>query len=114
MELTFGETDLHTTAKASPQGTTRGTAFRKVLELAGGHIDILKLDCEGGEWELFEDTATWKGVRSVTMEYHLWAKPGSTDKDVRDILERLGFGIVFHNPLSHRFGLITAIKKAGQ
>lgn len=112
MELSFGETDLHTTARANPQGSSRGTAFRKIVERAGGRIDILKLDCEGGEWDLFEDTGTWQHIGGLSMEYHLWAKPGSTDKDIKAILERLGFEIVFHNPLSDRFGLITAVKKA--
>lgn len=113
MELSFGESDLHTTARASLQGKTRGTAFRKIVELAGGQIDILKMDCEGGEWDLFEDTASWQHVRSLAMEYHLWARPGSTDRDIKDILDRLGFGIIHDDPLSEQFGLITAIKKAG-
>lgn len=111
IELSFGETDLHTTAKAAPGGNTKGTAFSKIIQQAGGTIDILKMDCEGGEWDLFEDVDSWRNVNSITMEYHLWAKPGYTEDNVKEILQGLGFEIIFHNALSDRFGLITAIKK---
>jgi FkbM family methyltransferase len=74
VELDFGNTDLHSTTRKSDQGYITGTSFRKVIERAGGTIDLLKMDCEGGEWEIFEDVAPWRHVRAVTMEYHLWAK----------------------------------------
>lgn len=43
-----------------------------VIERAGGEVDVLKVDCEGGEWALF-DGATQAAVaacRFVTMEWH--------------------------------------------
>ena len=55
---------------------------------------MLKLDCEGGEWSLFEDVESWKRIEALTMEYHLWAKPGSTLDDLRHKLSELGFEIL--------------------
>jgi FkbM family methyltransferase len=111
VDLFFGETDLHTVAKTSSEGITPATAFRKVIDNAGGQIDILKMDCEGGEWDIFEDTDSWRYVNSLTMEYHLWAKDGSTQKDIVNIIEGLGFHIITLTAISDKFGLLTAIKK---
>ena len=108
--LNFGATDLHTTAMNSAEGQVVGTSFRKIINRAGGKIDVLKIDCEGGEWELLEDKGSWINVRSVTMEYHLWAKEGSTVESLIKILNMLGFRIIENKRLSNSFGLITGIK----
>ena len=111
MELQFGASDLHTVAHPSATGTIQGTGFSKVIERAGGHIDLLKLDCEGGEWAIMEDTASWQQVGAVTMEYHCWAKPGSSAEDVKRILQSMGFTIICHHPLTDQFGLLAAVKQ---
>lgn len=46
-------------------------AFATVLERIGGSIDLLKLDCEGGEWEILRDRQSLSKVRFLVMEYHL-------------------------------------------
>jgi FkbM family methyltransferase len=110
MDLCFSDSDLHTTARISSTGAVTGTAFRKVIERAGGRIDILKVDCEGGEWDMFDDEGAWSRVRGLTMEYHLWAKEGSTAANIKNILEKLGFTILSLDELSDRYGLVTAVK----
>jgi len=110
VSLSFGETDLHTVAKPDQTGDTTGVAFQKIVERAGGSIDILKMDCEGGEWDILEDSASWTNIRSVTMEYHLWARPGSSIAEVKQSLNKLGFRIISHSPLNKEFGLLAAIK----
>ena len=60
VELEIGETDLQNTTKVSSNGEINGVAFKKAIERAGGTIDLLKLHCEGGEWELFEDEKSWE------------------------------------------------------
>jgi len=110
VELEFGETDMHTQTHYSVEGKITGTSFTKVIERAGVHVDLLKLDCEGAEWELFEDENSWKNIRALTMEYHLWAREGSSFDDIKMILEKLHFKILIHNPLSASFGIVTAIK----
>ena len=110
INLQFGESDLHTVAKQADAGNVTGTAFKKVIERTGGKIDILKMDCEGGEWAIMEDKTSWANVRAVTMEYHLWAKAGSSAEQVEQILNELGFTIIANDKLSDQFGLLTAIK----
>lgn len=108
--LNLSHSDLHSTTSHSKDGSIKATAFSQVIERAGGQVDILKLDCEGAEWELFEDGVSWQKVKCVTMEYHLWAKEGSSHTAVIDILQRLGFKIISSRPIAETFGLITAIR----
>lgn len=112
VDLNLGETDLHSTTVSSESGTITGTAFKTLVSRAGGKIDLLKMDCEGAEWDLLDDIETWAGIRSLTMEYHLWARPGMTVKQLEDKLGKLGFRIVTHKALANTYGLISAIKKS--
>jgi len=63
-----------------------------------GDIDLLKLDCEGAEWDIFECKDAWRAVRALTMEYHLWAKPASTPDSLRWQLSGLGFSQIEFEP----------------
>jgi hypothetical protein len=56
-------------------------------------VDLLKLDCEGGEWELFGDKTIWKHVRRLTMEYHLWANPEIDVPGLVKMIKDFGFRI---------------------
>ena len=47
------------------------TALSTVVERIGGQVDLAKIDCEGGEWDLFNDLATFQKIKHVRMEYHL-------------------------------------------
>jgi FkbM family methyltransferase len=109
VSLVFRENSLHSVVGAGALGPVPQDAFRQTIERLGGHVDILKLDCEGAEWSLFEDVQSWKRVRYLTMEYHLWARPGSTVDDVRGKLNRLGFECVAVEPSPNgAFGLLQA------
>ena len=37
----------------------------------GASIDLLKMDCEGGEWDILEDRSLLARTRRIVMEYHL-------------------------------------------
>lgn len=110
VELVFGETDLNTRTKKCTSGKLVGTSLKKVIERAGGKIDLLKIDCEGGEWELFQDEASWQKVNALTMEYHLWAKEESSYNDIESILRKLNFKILFHKAFTASFGIVAAVK----
>ena len=72
-------------------------AFSDVVGRAGGRIDLLKMDCEGAEWDILEDTESWKHVYRVVCEYH-----GSSSNVHTKIIERLqylGFTILCHEIL---------------
>lgn len=74
---------------AIPQET-----LQDVLGRVGGHIDLLKLDCEGAEWAIFDSSTDWGAIRWITMEYHLWARPGSDHSTPVKLLESLGFRVL--------------------
>ena len=72
-----------------------------------GGADLVKLDCEGAEWPLLDDPAPWAGVRWLTVEYHLWTRPGATHADAAGAVTRLGFKVLRQRTLSTS-GLLLA------
>ncbi len=72
-------------------------AFSSVVAKIGC-VDLLKLDCEGAEWEIFEAVEAWNRIRSVTLEYHLSAREGTTSETIRDRLRGLGFKAIELRP----------------
>jgi len=90
VSLRLSENSLHTVVAADATGTIQVEAFPSVVARLG-FVDLLKLDCEGAEWEIFRCRDAWQSIRSVAMEYHLWAKPGSTVDDLTQQLSSLGF-----------------------
>jgi FkbM family methyltransferase len=107
--LSAGPSSLHTRAVADPVGEVPVTPLRLALERLGGSVDVLKLDCEGAEWQLFEDREVWKMIRYLTMEYHLWALPGTEVGKLFDLLETRDLRIQHHLPSPcGSFGLIHA------
>lgn len=110
LNLNFGKSDLHTRSEHSEDGDIKGTAFSKLIQRAGGSIDIVKMDCEGAEWELFEDANSWKSVKSLTMEYHLWAREGKSPEDVINRLNEFGMVIISDERLTREYGLVTAVR----
>lgn len=81
---------LHTVARECEQGSTPQVAFGDAVERLG-KVDLVKLDCEGAEWDIFSDPRPWANVRNLSMEYHLWARPSLSVRDLRDQLGALGF-----------------------
>ncbi|GAH33711.1 unnamed protein product [marine sediment metagenome] len=77
VSLRIGNGSLHSVTKKQAHGRTPQIAFADAVTKLGV-VDVLKLDCEGAEWDIFSDPVPWAKVRSLCMEYHLWAKPTST------------------------------------
>ncbi len=99
-----GDSNL-ATVRTSAEGTISLTSFAKVMDRIGGEVDLLKLDCEGAEWELLEDAASWAGVRELRMEYHL--VNGHTFDELNRSLRALGFRIT-HHAADRGFGNVWA------
>jgi FkbM family methyltransferase len=104
-----GDSNQARTAVATQPSASDGlicqTAFCEVLRRIGGTIDLLKMDCEGAEWDLFEATDCWSHVRYLRMEYHLVR--GHTFEDLVRTLGAFNFKIVHHHP-DINFGTIWA------
>ena len=66
-----------------------------VIERLGGSVDLLKMDCEGAEWEILSDTTSLRKVRYVVMEYHLF--DGRTFHDLETLVGNASFDISYHN-----------------
>lgn len=100
VNLNFGENSLHTITSSAQTSfnTTKCTAFNHAIKRLSqnGKIDLVKLDCEGVEWQLFEDIESWSKVRFLTMEYHLWAEPGYSLDDLFKCFEKINFSVVAH------------------
>lgn len=110
VNLNFTESDLATTANETEEGNVTGSSLATVIKRIGA-IDILKLDCEGAEWGILEDTEKWKQVKSLSMEYHLWGKPGSKVEDIFHLLDKVNFKLIHHTIYNSQQGLIVAINK---
>ncbi len=71
-------------------------------------IDLLKIDCEGSEWEMFERATSWNRVSRIAMEYHNF--DGQAHSLVAKDLVRLGFSVVDQSfDPAKDFGMIYAI-----
>jgi len=70
------------------------TTFDKAVADAPAPFDVVKMDCEGGEYELVyaSSPANWASVRRVVMEYH--PVEGETWDELRAWLEGVGLRVV--------------------
>jgi len=78
-------------------------AFSDALARIGGEVDLLKMDCEGAEWDILQDTASMRSVKRVVMEYHLTATNNSLDTLVQQF-GRMGFELLHASP-NNGFGI---------
>jgi len=93
-------------AAETNNGDIPQVAFREVLARLGEESDLVKMDCEGAEWQILRDDDSWQKVRFLTMEFHLWA--GYTLDDLRSRITSLGFRIRHCEMTGKDFGLLLA------
>jgi FkbM family methyltransferase len=65
-----GESRLAQTVR-SDAGTIPIVSLSEAVRRFGTEVDFLKLNCEGAEWEIFEDAPAFPKIRLIRMEYHL-------------------------------------------
>ncbi len=85
-------------------------SFRTAVERIGGHCDLVKLDCEGAEWEILTDVTTWRKVDHLAMEYHLWFGEHEHE-EVAKVLGNIGFAIRRQLRTHERYGIVWASRK---
>jgi FkbM family methyltransferase len=66
-------------------------SLKDILLCEKSEIDLLKLDCEGSEWDIFQDVDPFQRVAEIRMEYHLVG--GKTLSDLKAAAEHIGFEI---------------------
>lgn len=76
------------------EGETKQISFEDAYKRFNvDYLDIVKMDCEGSEWQIFENKNIFKKVKFITMEYHL----GENNLDhykISNVLDDLGFKLV--------------------
>ena len=49
-------------------GTTKQISFSEALGRFGEYdVDIVKMDCEGSEWEILENKELWKNIKFLAV-----------------------------------------------
>jgi FkbM family methyltransferase len=96
----------HVVAESANGLTVPQVTLETVVRRMGGTVDLLKLDCEGAEWEILQPGPWWKAVRNVRMEYHLFH--GETAEQATDALKGLGFRVTRARPSGKQGGAIWA------
>ena len=103
-----GEADLWAPEDVSSEASlTPGTgrkvtvwamSFASVVAAAGGRVDIVKLDCEGGEYAAVLEASeeAWATVEQLFLEYHPVA--GNHFEELRVRLSEFGLHLVWQHP----------------
>jgi FkbM family methyltransferase len=102
------EDSVQSRACIDERGEIHQVAFRECIERLGGQVDILKLDCEGAEWELFEDKESWKKINYLGMEYHLIN--AHKRREAIAAIKQLGFQVLFERLTGPTWGLLRAYR----
>jgi FkbM family methyltransferase len=102
-----GLNGLVSAGHASAVGTStrvETVAFDEVVADGAAPVDLLKIDCEGGEYDLVygSSPASWASVQRVVLEYH--EVPGQTWPKLRDWFAGVGLNVVRHLPSSEYLG----------
>lgn len=96
--LGTGELDLKFCGRRRKINTI---SLSEIIKLCGGHIDFLKMDCEGGEY--FIKSNELKNIRRIEMELHPNVKPDGA-MQFEDVLKLAGFEYeiehAFDNPIA--------------
>lgn len=104
--LELHEDSVRTRSRQTEGGDVPAVSLRRAVARLGGQVDFAKVDCEGAEWELFQDADAWTFIRQVAMEYHV--SEGRSHAGACDALERLGYTVTRHDPAAPHFGMIHA------
>ncbi|MGA8088996.1 MAG: FkbM family methyltransferase [Terracidiphilus sp.] len=107
-QVTLSDESVSNMARTCPSQDAKGGIAQIRLDAAveriGGAVDLLKMDCEGAEWEMFGLADSWDSIKNVRMEYHLYR--GESVEQVMQTLSGLGFRITRLGPQRNDMGII--------
>lgn len=106
--VTLNDESLSNMARTCPSQEGKVSIAQISLDAAirriGGSVDLLKMDCEGAEWEMFRFAGSWDSIKNIRMEYHLYH--GESVEQVKRSLSDLGFQVVRLEPHHDNMGII--------
>jgi len=102
----YSEVDGEDRVSQSTRVSVPARSMRSILRSVGGPVDLLKIDCEGAEYDIFDslDQECISCVRQIAMEVH--KIPGRSEHEIVAKLSALGFTVHSESPM------ITAFKAA--
>lgn len=86
---------LHAIENTHEVQKVQSTTLQNIIEKQHlRHVDLLKLDCEGAEFQILEDSpdAIFDKVSNIILEYHDWV-PGGDHKRLNNFLQRQGYKV---------------------
>jgi FkbM family methyltransferase len=78
-------------------------SLETAMDRIGGNVDLLKIDCEGAEWDILRARCALREAAHIRMEYHLWV--GKELSDLHKMAASIGFEITFLAP-SDQIGFV--------
>ena len=118
IELRFSKEDLnhsiiHAIEETGEQQKVETTTLEKIIDRHQlGHIDLLKVDCEGAEFQILEDTPKdiFDRVSHIALEYHDWV-PNGDHRRLKSFLEKQGYKVQdFPNHKMKELGFLWCVK----
>ena len=109
LETRGAASGLNSIAVAGAPGGTANTvetvSFDEIVAAAPAPVRIVKMDCEGGEYDAVYGSSpeSWRTVDRMVLEYHV--VPGQTWPELRSWLEGVGLHVVRDDPGSPGLGV---------
>ncbi|MCL4541915.1 MAG: FkbM family methyltransferase [Chloroflexi bacterium] len=97
-------------SKHARQETVRSLRLDDLFEMMTGRIHILKLDCEGSEHDIVNNSGSscWAVVDTLVLEYH--PVPDQTWNRTQQQLEKLGFVKTWDNRVGSELGVAYFVR----
>jgi FkbM family methyltransferase len=108
VSMNVAKDSLHGQTFLDVQGTISQISFKTAVQRMNNSVDLLKLDCEGAEWEILKDINTLQCVKAITMEYH--TNNDKNHETIKQVLAAANFEIVHHEISGPSWGMAWAIK----
>jgi FkbM family methyltransferase len=99
--------NLTTVTILDEEGTVPQVSIKESIARMGGTIDLLKLDCEGAEWDILKDVESLKNARAITLEYHLIEN--RNHGSIKEVLKAANFKVLSCEKAGPTWGMALAI-----